>query len=236
MDGFFRPRKEQLERIKPFFPKSRGVSRVDESKVLSGIIIYAHVTALRSRGCPSRLWTLQNPYDRCRRWWEMGVFKFLFSELSPSDDTEAEAGAAPEAGANLPSHCGGNHIAAIAHMGGQGGAIGLDVVGAQHLAIRRHRHKGLQVSFHTGGLAPPLGIHGRVKGQGLAGTHHRLHDLPCGRPVFRSARGGSEPRRGATRTCADLLNSPVAALHPQGQTQGRPRCCNSACRWAGDRR
>ena len=60
MDGLFWLSEEQLERIKPFFPQSRGGSRVDESKVLSGII-YVQRHGLPSRGCPSRLWTLQNP-------------------------------------------------------------------------------------------------------------------------------------------------------------------------------
>ena len=62
MDGLFRLREEQLERIKPFCPKSREVSRADDRKVVSGII---HVlpSGLRSRGCPSRLWTLQDPHQ-----------------------------------------------------------------------------------------------------------------------------------------------------------------------------
>ena len=54
MDGSFWLREEQLERIKPFFPRSRGVSRVDDRKVLRGII-YVLRSGLRSRGCPSRL-------------------------------------------------------------------------------------------------------------------------------------------------------------------------------------
>ena len=62
MDGLFRLSEEQLERIKPFFPKPRGVSRVDDRKVLSGII-YVLRSGLRSRGCPSRLWTLQDPHQ-----------------------------------------------------------------------------------------------------------------------------------------------------------------------------
>ena len=37
-DGLFWLSQEQFERIKPFFPKSRGVSRVDDRKVLRGII------------------------------------------------------------------------------------------------------------------------------------------------------------------------------------------------------
>ena len=64
MEGLFRLSEEQLERIKPFFPSSAGVSRVDEPKVLSGIIqVQRH--GLRSRRCPSRLWTLvKRPRNR----------------------------------------------------------------------------------------------------------------------------------------------------------------------------
>jgi len=36
--GLFRLSEEQLGRMRPFFPKSRGVSRVDNGKVLSGSI------------------------------------------------------------------------------------------------------------------------------------------------------------------------------------------------------
>ena len=38
MTHLFWLREEQLERIRPFFPKEGGVSRVDDQKVLSGII------------------------------------------------------------------------------------------------------------------------------------------------------------------------------------------------------
>ena len=36
--GLLRLSERQLESIQPFFPRSRGVSRVDESKMLSGSI------------------------------------------------------------------------------------------------------------------------------------------------------------------------------------------------------
>jgi len=36
-------------------------------------------------------------YNRCRRWWETGVFRVIFSELSQSTDRVSEAGAMPEA-------------------------------------------------------------------------------------------------------------------------------------------
>ena len=34
---------EQLERIKPFFPLSHGIPRVDDLKVISGIIIFTEL-------------------------------------------------------------------------------------------------------------------------------------------------------------------------------------------------
>ena len=97
MDGLFRLREEQLERIKPFFPKSRGVSRVDDRKVLSGII-YVLRSGLRSRECPSRLWTLENPHQPLPPLVGKGVFQLILSELARSAGTEAEADTAPETG------------------------------------------------------------------------------------------------------------------------------------------
>ena len=38
MAHLFRLIERQLESIQPFFPKSRGVNRVDDGKVLSGIL------------------------------------------------------------------------------------------------------------------------------------------------------------------------------------------------------
>ena len=57
----------QLERIKPFFPKSLGVSRVDERKVLSGII---HVLRhdLRWVDAPAVYGPHTPPCNRFRRW------------------------------------------------------------------------------------------------------------------------------------------------------------------------
>jgi len=52
MSDQFWLRKEQLMRIKPYFPLSYGVPRVDERKVISGII---HVirNGLRWRDAPA---------------------------------------------------------------------------------------------------------------------------------------------------------------------------------------
>ncbi len=51
---------EQLGRIRPLFPKERGVKRVEDRKVLSGIIT-CHSEGAALGGCPGRLWPPQNP-------------------------------------------------------------------------------------------------------------------------------------------------------------------------------
>ena len=80
---------EQLERIKLFFPKSRGVSRVDDRKVLSGII-YVQRHGLRWVDAPAACGPYKTLYNRSRRWSEKGVFQLIFSELARSADTEPE--------------------------------------------------------------------------------------------------------------------------------------------------
>jgi transposase len=61
---------EQIERIRPFFPTERGVSRADDRKVLSGIV-YVIKNGLHK--------TL---YNRFKRWSENGVFERIFEELA----------------------------------------------------------------------------------------------------------------------------------------------------------
>ena len=100
MDALFWLSEEQLERIKPFFPKSRGVSRVDDRKVLSGII-YVLRSGLRWVDAPATYGPYKTLYNRCRRWSEKGVFQLILSELARSAGTEAEADTAPEAGGEL---------------------------------------------------------------------------------------------------------------------------------------
>ncbi len=51
---------EQVDGIRPLFPKERGGKRVDDRKVLSGIIT-CHSEGTALGGCPGRLWSPQNP-------------------------------------------------------------------------------------------------------------------------------------------------------------------------------
>ncbi|KTT70234.1 transposase, partial [Sphingomonas sanguinis] len=43
---------EQMERLRPFFPKSHGKPRVDDRRVLSGIV-FVNKNGLRWRDAPS---------------------------------------------------------------------------------------------------------------------------------------------------------------------------------------
>jgi len=74
----------QIERLKPYFPRSHGVPRVDDRRVLSGII---HVIkrGLQWRDAPAEYGPHKTLYNRFKRWSEMGVFNNIFKELSSMD-------------------------------------------------------------------------------------------------------------------------------------------------------
>ena len=78
MEGLFRLSEEQLERIKPFFPNSGGVSRVDGRKVLSGIIdVQRRVDAPAAHGPYKTL------YNRFRRFSQEGSLPVDLLPMSP---------------------------------------------------------------------------------------------------------------------------------------------------------
>jgi len=72
--------KEQLARIEPYFPLSHGVPRIDDRKVVSGII---HVirNGLRWRDAPEVYGPHKTLYNRFIRWSRMGVFDKIFTTL-----------------------------------------------------------------------------------------------------------------------------------------------------------
>jgi hypothetical protein len=55
---------EKIERLRPFFPKSHGKSRVDERRVLSGVVVV------------NRKWAALT------RWGERGVFTQMMQGLA----------------------------------------------------------------------------------------------------------------------------------------------------------
>ncbi|GAD09100.1 transposase and inactivated derivatives [Gluconobacter frateurii NBRC 103465] len=62
-----------MDRLRPFFPKSHGRVRVDDCRVLSGII-FVNATGLRWRDAPREYGSYKTLYNRWKRWNDMGIF------------------------------------------------------------------------------------------------------------------------------------------------------------------
>jgi transposase len=71
----------QMERLRPFFPKSRGRARVDDRRVLSGII-FINRNGLRWRDAPLVYGPPKTLYNRWVRWSRAGVFARMLIELA----------------------------------------------------------------------------------------------------------------------------------------------------------
>jgi transposase len=78
----------QMERLKPFFPKSRCKPRVDDQRVLSGII-FIQRNGLMWKHAPRDHGPQKTLYNRWKRWSRMGVFATIMTELAAqAQDTE----------------------------------------------------------------------------------------------------------------------------------------------------
>ena len=64
---------EQMARLQPYFPKSHGKPRVDDRRVLSGIV-FVNRNGLRWRDAPAAYGPHKTLYNRWKRWSEAGVF------------------------------------------------------------------------------------------------------------------------------------------------------------------
>ena len=73
----------QMRRIEPYFPLSHGVPRVDDRRVLSGILFVIR-NGLRWRDAPRDYGPHKTIYNRFVRWSRMGVFNRIFAELGKS--------------------------------------------------------------------------------------------------------------------------------------------------------
>ena len=71
----------QMRRIEPYFPLSHGVPRVDDRKVISGIVFVIR-NGLRWRGAPKAYGPHKTIYNRFVRWSRLGVFNRIFAELA----------------------------------------------------------------------------------------------------------------------------------------------------------
>ena len=75
---------EQMARLRPYFPKSHGKPRVDDRRVLSGIV-FVNRNGLRWRDAPSDYGPHKTLYNRWKRWGEMSVFLRMMEGLAAAD-------------------------------------------------------------------------------------------------------------------------------------------------------
>ena len=81
MTDLFWLSQDQFDRIKPYFPLSHGVPRVDDLRVISGII-YVIRNGLRWKDAPREYGPHKTLYNRFIRWSRMGVFDRIFANLA----------------------------------------------------------------------------------------------------------------------------------------------------------
>jgi putative transposase len=81
MNDLFLLSEAQMRRISPYFPLSHGVSRVDDRRVISGIIFVIR-NGLRWRDVPRDYGPHKTIYNRFVRWSRLGVFNKIFAELA----------------------------------------------------------------------------------------------------------------------------------------------------------
>jgi putative transposase len=72
---------EQLRRIEPYFPRSHGMPRVDDHRVVSGIV-FVIKNGLRWCDAPKEYGPHKTLYNRFIRWSRMGVFDRIFAALA----------------------------------------------------------------------------------------------------------------------------------------------------------
>lgn len=70
-----------MRRIEPYFPLSHGILRVDDRRVILGII-FVIGNGLRWRDAPAQYGPPKTIYNRFIRWSRLGVFNRIFAELA----------------------------------------------------------------------------------------------------------------------------------------------------------
>ena len=71
----------QMARLEPYFPKSHGKPRVDDRRVLSGII-FINRNGLRWRDAPAVYGPHKTLYNRWKRWSDKGIFAQMMAGLA----------------------------------------------------------------------------------------------------------------------------------------------------------
>ena len=81
MSNLYWLNEDQMARLRPFFPKSHGKPRVDDRRVLSGII-FINRNGLRWCDAPKEYGPAKTLYNRWKRWGDMGVFARIMDGLA----------------------------------------------------------------------------------------------------------------------------------------------------------
>ncbi|MEO1733600.1 MAG: transposase, partial [Pseudomonadota bacterium] len=81
MSDLFWPTDAQMARLEPFFPKSHGKPRVDDRRVLSGVILINR-NGLRWRDAPTVYGLHKTLYNRWKRWSDKGIFAQMMIGLA----------------------------------------------------------------------------------------------------------------------------------------------------------
>ena len=81
MSNLFWLTEARMDRLRPFFPKSHGRPRLDDRRVLSGII-FINRNGLRWCDAPAAYGPPKTLYNRWKRWSDKGVFARILLELA----------------------------------------------------------------------------------------------------------------------------------------------------------
>jgi putative transposase len=85
MSDVFMLSRTQMSRMVPYFPTPHGVKRVDDRRVISGIL-YVIKNGLRWKDAPAVYGPHKTLYNRFVRWSRAGIFNVIFRELAKSAD------------------------------------------------------------------------------------------------------------------------------------------------------
>jgi transposase len=88
MSNLFWLSDEHMARLRPFIPRSHGKPRVDDRRVLSGII-FVNRNGLRWSDAPKEYGPHKTLYNRWKRWSERGVFARMMQGLAAESAEQA---------------------------------------------------------------------------------------------------------------------------------------------------
>ena len=71
----------QMRRIERYFPRSHGIARVDDRRIVSAIV-FVIKNGLRWRDAPREYGPHKTIYNRFIRWSRLGVFNKIFAALA----------------------------------------------------------------------------------------------------------------------------------------------------------